>query len=70
MNYQLMVNGFPAISIEKENRLEYFNVLEAYAEEGNIAPFTEMVANLTEYQLDCHLEMAGMEPGMGPSQSM
>lgn len=31
MNYQLMTNGFPAISIAKETRLEYFNTLEAYA---------------------------------------
>ena len=59
MNYQLMANGFPAISIAKENRLEYFNALEAYAVEGNLAPFAEMVANLTGHQLDCYLEMAG-----------
>ena len=54
-----MANGFPAISIAKENRLEYFNALEAYAVEGNLAPFAEMVANLTGHQLDCYLEMAG-----------
>ena len=59
MNYQLLANGFPAISIAKEKRLEYFNTLEAYAVEGNLAPFAEMVANLTEYQLDCYLEMSG-----------
>ena len=70
MNYQLMVNGFPAISIAKENRLEYFNALEVYAVEGNLAPFAEMVANLTEHQLVCYLEMAGVEQGMGQSQSM
>lgn len=29
MDYQLMVNGFPAISIAKQNRLGYFNALEA-----------------------------------------
>ena len=70
MNYQLMVNGFPAISIAKENRLEYFNALEVYAVEGNLASFAEMVANLTEHQLDCYLEMAGVEQEMGQSQSM
>ena len=70
MNYQLMVNGFPAISIAKENRLEYFNALEVYAVEGNLAPFAEMVANLTEHQLVCYLEMAGVEQGMGQSQSI
>lgn len=58
MNYQLLANGFPAISIAKENRLEYFNTLEAYAVEGNIAPFAEMIASLTEQQLDRYLKMA------------
>ena len=56
--------------IDKENRLEYFNALEVYAVEGNLAPFAEMVANLTEHQLDCYLEMAGVEQGTGKSQSM
>ena len=70
MNYQLMANGFPAISIAKENRLEYFNALEAYAVQGNLAPFAEMTANLTEHQLDCYLEMAGVEQGMEPSPGM
>ena len=44
--------------------------MEVYAVEGNLAPFAEMVANLTEHQLDCYLEMAGMEHGMGQSQFM
>ena len=60
MNYQLMANGFPPISIAKENRLEYFNALEDYAVQGNLTPFVEMVANLTEHQLDCYLNMAGV----------
>ena len=64
MNYQLMANGFPPISIAKENRLEYFNALEDYAVQGNLIPFAEMVANLTEHQLDCYLNMAGVGQGM------
>ena len=44
--------------------------MEAYAVEGNIVPLAEMVANLTEHQLDCYLEMAGVEQGMEQSQSM
>lgn len=63
MNYQLLVNGFPAISIAKENRLEYFNALEAYAVEGNIAPFSEMIASLIERQLDRYLAMAESAQG-------
>ena len=38
MNYQLLANGFPAVSIAKENRLDYFNALEAYATGGQSGP--------------------------------
>ena len=61
MNYQLLANGFPAVSIAKEDRLEYFKTLETYAVEGNIKPFADMVAQLVEQQLDRYLKMA--EPG-------
>lgn len=57
MNYQLMANGYPPVSIAKENRLEYFNTLESYAVEGKLAPFAEMVAKLVEQQLDSYLSM-------------
>ncbi len=57
MNYQLMVNGFVPISIDKKNRLDYFNALEAYAVEGDILPFAEMVAVLEGVQLDRYLAM-------------
>lgn len=57
MNYQLIDQGFPPISIAKENRLEYFNTLEAYAMEGDISPFIEMIAVLEEQQLDCYIGM-------------
>lgn len=61
MNYQLLANGFPAVSIAKEDRLEYFNTLETYAVEGNLTPFADMVVQLVEQQLDRYLKMA--EPG-------
>ena len=57
MNYQLMADGFPPISIAKENRLAYFDALEAYAVEHNLAPFAEMIAVLAEQQLDRYLGM-------------
>ncbi len=57
MNYQLMSEGFVPISIAKENRLEYFNTLEAYAVEDNLNPFAEMVAELEEKQLDRYIQM-------------
>lgn len=58
MNYQLMTNRFPAISIAKENRLEYFNTLEAYAVRRELAPFSEMVAGLANQRLDLYLSLA------------
>ena len=67
MNYQLLANGFPAVSIAKENRLEYFNTLEAYAVEGNLAPFADMVAGLVDQQLERYLSM--VSPQQKPEQS-
>ena len=64
MNYQPLANGFPAVSIAKESRLDYFNALEAYAVEGNLAPFAEMVADLVDHQMDRYLGM------IVPSQNM
>lgn len=57
MNYQLMANGFPAISIAKENRLDYFNTLETYAVDGSLEPFADMIAELSQRQLDQYLFM-------------
>lgn len=55
MNYQLMSGGFLPVSIAKENRIEYFEALEAYAVGGNLEPFADMVADLEEKRLDEYL---------------
>ena len=65
MNYQLMAAGYPPISIAKEDRLAYFNTLEAYAVEGNLNPFAEMIAGLVEQQLDHYISLIQPEPGTG-----
>lgn len=52
MNYQLMSNGFLPVSVNKEDRLEYFNRLEEYAVNSNLSPFADFIANLEEQQLD------------------
>lgn len=70
MNYQLMANGFPPISIAKENRLSYFNTLEAYAVEGKLSPFADMIADLVEHQLDRYLGMAQPSQDMQQEQTM
>ena len=48
MNYQLMSNGFLPVSIAKEDRLAYFEALEAYAVGGDLKPFAYMIAELEE----------------------
>ena len=57
MNYQLMKNGYLPVSIAKENRLEYFDALEAYATNDNLMPFVEMIASLEEKRLDEYLSI-------------
>ncbi|MNN93487.1 Fic/DOC family protein [compost metagenome] len=46
MNYQLLANGVLPISIAKENRLDYFNALEAHAVHHDLEPFADMIASL------------------------
>ncbi len=55
MNYQLMTAGFLPVSIAKENRLPYFEALEAYAVGGDLKPFAEMIASLEEQRLEEYL---------------
>ena len=52
MNYQLMLQGYLPVSISKDDRLKYFECLEAYAVHGNLAPFTNLIAELEEKRLD------------------
>ncbi len=74
MNYQLMSNGFPAIDIAKEQRLEYYDALEAYAVENDLEPFSEMIAELVEQRLDQYLALADQEEiqqeSQGPKMEM
>lgn len=50
--------GFHLISITKENRLEYFEALEAYAVDGDLKSFAKMIALLEEQRLDEYLGIA------------
>ena len=58
MNYQLMLHGFLPVSVAKENRLEYFDALEAYAVNGNLEPFSEMIAELEKQRLEEYVSAA------------
>ena len=57
MNYQLMSDGWLPISIAKEDRLSYFEALEAYALGGGISAFASYVAALESTELDRMIEM-------------
>ena len=57
MNYQLMKHGFLPISVNKEDKLDYFNFLEEYAVNGNLEPFADFIAVLEEKQLDEYLSI-------------
>lgn len=57
MNYQLMIQGFLPVSVDKENRLDYYNALEQYSVNGDLQPFADFVAELEEKQLDEYLKL-------------
>lgn len=70
MNYQLLSEGFPAISVAKEDRLEYFKALDVYAVEGSLQPFADLVAGLVDRQMEKYIEISGPQQGMEQSQTM
>ena len=61
INYQLMSAGFLPVSIAKENRLDYYNALEAYAVRGELGEFAGLVAELEEEQLDTYMKLSQRE---------
>lgn len=57
MNYQLMLDNFLPISIAKENRLEYYEALDAYAINNDLNKFAFLIAELEEKQLDEYIRL-------------
>ena len=66
MNYQLMAEGFPAVSVAKEDQLEYFKTLDAYAVEGNLQPFADLLTGLVDRQMDKIIELSRQQQGTAP----
>ncbi len=62
MNYQLMLAGYLPVSVAKEQRIEYYDALEAYAVHGELGSFADMVAALEEARLD---EYLAIDPSLG-----
>lgn len=57
MNYQLMGHGFLPISIKNEDKLSYFNALETYHTTGDLTPFTNMIGDAENKQIDAYLDI-------------
>ena len=70
MNYQLMSEGFPAISVAKEDRLEYFKALDVYAAEGSLQPFADLVAALVDRQMEQLIELSKPQQDMSQTQTL
>ena len=66
---KVMAEGFPAISVAKEDRLEYFKALDVYAVEGNLQPFADLVAGLVDRQLEQYIELSGPQQDMDMGQT-
>ncbi len=56
MNYQLIKNGYLPISIKKEDRLKYYEVLDEYAVNGNLKPFVELIYELEDKELNFYIK--------------
>lgn len=54
MNYALMEEGYLPVNIQAENKEEYYNTLDEYGKNKNLDPFTELVIDLEEEQLDLY----------------
>ncbi len=52
MNFQLLSKGFLAVSVAKEDRLQYYTALEEFAVHNNLTPFADYLASLEESRLD------------------
>lgn len=57
MNYQLMIGGFPPISVSAKHALAYYEALDKYGSEKDLEPFAEFVAQLVEERLDEFIEI-------------
>ncbi|NXK92303.1 FICD transferase, partial [Formicarius rufipectus] len=72
LNLILLQAGYPPVTVRKEQRAEYYHVLEA-ANEGDVRPFIRFVAKCTETTLDALLiattEHAVALPEAGPASA-
>lgn len=57
MNYILLENGFPPISISLKDKFEYYDVLDKYGSFGDLTDFTNLVYKLVDERLNEIIEL-------------
>ena len=57
LNLELMSNGYPIVIIEKEDRPEYYDSVEAYSTRGELKEFVELVTKKLNKSLDLYLDI-------------
>ena len=60
MNYQLINNGLPPVSIYKEDKFIYFKALDNYASTGKVTELKKLIETLEEKELDKYIQMIKM----------
>ena len=58
MNGELMKDGYPPITIEKDKRFDYYTVLDAIDKNQNLEPFIDFVKHLSEQTLTRYLSLS------------
>ncbi|WP_040982664.1 Fic family protein [Oceanobacillus jeddahense] len=56
MNFELMKSGFPPITIEKDDRFRYYEVLDISGTKGDYQPFVLFIAERAVSTLEKHLD--------------
>lgn len=60
LNFELMKSGYPPAIIQKEDRLEYYDSLDAACVSGDYNGITHLVANSVQRSLDTYLGVLGL----------
>jgi Fic family protein len=67
LNFELMKSGYPPAIIRKEDRLDYYNVLDEACVTGDYTGITQLVAESTERSVDLYLALLGNRSQSMPS---
>lgn len=62
MNLELMKNGFPAVVLPVEKRLEYYEALDAAHTKNDYGPFLNLIAEIAEVGFRPYWHALGVQP--------